>query len=73
MNMRNMDKDAHDLENISFSSSHRRCSIKIGVLKNFPKYTGKHPGFFDKVGSDHFSFEWKTQDFMIVYISFLLM
>ena len=23
-------------------SSHQRCSIKIGVLKNFAKYTGKH-------------------------------
>ena len=23
-------------------SSHRRCSIKKGVLKNFAKFTGKH-------------------------------
>ena len=23
-------------------SSHQRCSIKISVLKNFPKFTGKH-------------------------------
>ena len=32
-------------------SSHRRCSIKTGVLKNFAKLTGKHlcqSLFFDK-------------------------
>ena len=23
-------------------SSHRRCSVKKGVLKNFAKFTGKH-------------------------------
>ena len=23
-------------------SSHRRCSLKIGIIKNFPKFTGKH-------------------------------
>ena len=23
-------------------SSHRRCSVKVGVLKNFTKFTGKH-------------------------------
>ena len=35
-----------------FRSSHRRCSIKIGVLKNFAKFTGKHlcqSLFFNKV------------------------
>ena len=33
-------------------SSHQRCSIKIGVLKNFAKFTGKHlcqSLFFNKV------------------------
>ena len=33
-------------------SSHQRCSIKKGVLKNFPKFTGKHlcqSLFFNKV------------------------
>ena len=25
-----------------YRSSHRRCSMKKGVLKNFPKFTGKH-------------------------------
>ena len=25
-----------------FSSSHQRCSIKNGVLRNFTKFTGKH-------------------------------
>ena len=26
----------------SFRSSHRRCSVKKGVLRNFAKFTGKH-------------------------------
>ena len=26
-----------------FRSSHRRCSVKKGVLRNFAKFTGKHP------------------------------
>ena len=25
-----------------YRSRHRRCSMKKGVLKNFPKFTGKH-------------------------------
>ena len=25
-----------------YSSSHRRCSVRKGVLRNFPKFTGKH-------------------------------
>ena len=25
-----------------YKSSHRRCSVKKGVLGNFPKFTGKH-------------------------------
>ena len=25
-----------------FTSSHRRCSVKISVLKNFAKFTAKH-------------------------------
>ena len=25
-----------------FRSSHQRCSVKIGVLKNFSNFTGKH-------------------------------
>ena len=36
-------------------SSHRRCSIKIGVLKNFVKFTGKHlcqSLYFNKVAGD---------------------
>ena len=35
-----------------FKSSHRRCSMKKGVLKNFAKSTGKHLSqsiFFNKV------------------------
>ena len=27
---------------VCFKSSHRRCSIKKAVLKNFAKFTGKH-------------------------------
>ena len=30
------------LDRHSYRSSHQRCSIKIGVLKNFSKFTGKH-------------------------------
>ena len=31
-------------------SSHRRCSIKKGVLKNFAKFTGKHiRNFFNEL------------------------
>ena len=26
----------------SIRSSHRRCSVKKGVLRNFAKFTGKH-------------------------------
>ena len=26
----------------NYGSSHRRCSIKKGVLRNFAKFTGKH-------------------------------
>ena len=41
-------------ENItkSFRSSHRRCYVKKGFLRNFPKFTGKHlclSLFFNKV------------------------
>ena len=25
-----------------FRSSHRRCSVRKGVLRNFTKFTGKH-------------------------------
>ena len=37
-----------------FRSSHRRCSVKNGVLRNFEKFTGKHlcQGlFFNKVAA----------------------
>ena len=30
------------LQNMRNRSSHQRCSIEIGVLKNFTKFTGKH-------------------------------
>ena len=36
----------------SFRSSHWRCSVTKGVLRNFPKFTGKHLWqnlFFNKV------------------------
>ena len=39
-------------EALIFRSSHRRCSIKKGVLRNFAKFTGKHlfqSLFFNKV------------------------
>ena len=40
------------LKQTHFRSSHQRCSIKKGVLKNFSKFTGKHLCwrlFFNKV------------------------
>ena len=40
------------LQNSYDRSSHKRCSIMIGVLRNFPKFTGKHlchSLFFNKV------------------------
>ena len=30
------------LLNFNSKSSHRRCSVKKGVLRNFAKFTGKH-------------------------------
>ena len=27
---------------LAYRSSHQRCSMKKGVLRNFPKFTGKH-------------------------------
>ena len=41
-----------DFEVMHYRSSHRRCSIKICVLENFAKFTGKHlcqSLFFNKV------------------------
>ena len=38
--------------NMTIRSSHQRCSIRKGVLKNFTKFTGKHLRqslFFEKV------------------------
>ena len=35
-----------------YRSSHQNCSVEVGVLKNFPKFTGKHLRqslFFNKV------------------------
>ena len=31
-------------ETLSFRSSHRRCSVRKGILRNFTKFTGKHLG-----------------------------
>ena len=47
----------------TFRSSHRRCSIKKGVLKNFAKFTRKHLCqrlFFDKVADLACNFIKKT-------------
>ena len=42
MNTINMDKYENDLKNLTFSSSHWRCSMKRDVFKNFTKFIGKH-------------------------------
>ena len=42
----------HRPENTRLRNSHRRCSIKKGVLRNFTKFTGKHlcqSPFYNKV------------------------
>ena len=43
-------------------SSHRKCSVRKDVLRNFAKFTGKHLGeslFFNKVSglSTHYTFK----------------
>ena len=43
-----------NIQNFSpvFKSSHQRCSVRKGVLRNFAKFTGKYPCqslFFNKV------------------------
>ena len=47
--------DVKELNRNLFSSSHQRCSLKKGVLKDFSKFTGKHLWqglFFNKVEID---------------------
>ena len=43
---------------LQYKSSHKRCSVKKGVLRNFAKFTGKHlcqSLFFNKVLRTPFS------------------
>ena len=45
-------KDLQDCLRLIFRSSHRMCSVREGVLRNFTKFTGKHlcqSFFFNKV------------------------
>ena len=45
-----------------YPSSHQRCSVKQGVLRNFAKFTGKHLRqnlFFNKVAGAACNFIWK--------------
>ena len=47
-------KSSELLADFLYRNSHQRCSIKIGVLKNFAKSTGKHLRqglFFNKVAA----------------------
>ena len=49
-----MENESKSFANISipFKSSHQRCSLKKGVLRNFTKFTRKHQCqslFFNKV------------------------
>ena len=57
-----------------FRSGHRRCSLKIGVLQNFAKFTGKRlsqsnsvslgpANLFKKAGSDADAFLWILRNF----------
>ena len=38
-------KKGHEANVLTYRSSHQRCSIKRGVLRNFTKFTGKHLKF----------------------------
>ena len=58
-----------------FRSSHRRCSLKIGVLKNFAKFIGKHlcqSLFFNKVAGFLFKKRlWRTPFLQVTASDFL--
>ena len=52
LNLRILILRIFDLESHSHRRSHRRCSVKKGVLRNFANFTGKHMCqrlFFNKV------------------------
>ena len=54
-----------------YRSSHRRCSIKKGVLENFAKFTGKHLSqslFFNKVAGLRLQLHWKRDSGMCNFI-----
>ena len=42
LNLETEDKINNFLKHYYFRSSHLRCSVKKGVLRNFAKFTGKH-------------------------------
>ena len=45
-------KTLSDINDGAFRSSHRRCSVRKGVVRNFAKFAGKHlcqSLFFNKV------------------------
>ena len=58
-----------------FRSSHQRCSLKIGVLKNFAKFAGKHSCqslFFNKVVGFLFKKRlWRTSFLQVTASDFL--
>ena len=54
----------------TFRSIHQRCSIKIGALKNFAKFTGKHlcqTPFFNKVAGGACNFNKKKTLAQVFY------
>ena len=58
---------------LSFKRSHQRCSVKIGVVRNFTKFTGKHVCeslFFNKVCNVIKKETWHTC-FPVTFANFL--
>ena len=52
VNVRTLRSSKSSLRRFSEASSQRRCSVNKGALKNFTKFTGKHPCqslFFNKI------------------------
>ena len=38
-----VEKRSKDISQVpKYRTSHQRCSVEIGILKNFPKFTGEH-------------------------------
>ena len=61
------------LKILTVRSSHQRCSVKKGVLRNFSKFTGKHLCqclFLNKVAGTFFTERlWATASVLAKYLT----